>query len=235
MENVSFVGITVKYVTKLTDKLICLNTFISKFTSFNGLKYHKIRYKSRENNPIKPFQFQFMCLRPVFLQVTCPGFCKCTSSTERSPRGVSDQRRRELFYCAIALWRDEMNDEKHEEIRRGNSALIKHNPKVFQPLLFYSISVKEHVMKKSKTTGPWTYLFPCPSLLKQPICTFSTSQKKWFIFKLIMITDSCSSITTKRQRNFFKNKHSTQQQILSTCFIFSDRYRLRPHRLHQGV
>ena len=52
-----------------------------------------------------------------------------------------------------------MNDEKHEEIRRGNSALIKHNPKVFQPLLFYSISVKEHVMKKSKTTGPWTYLF----------------------------------------------------------------------------
>ena len=128
-----------------------------------------------------------------------------------------------------------MSDEKHEEIRRLSSALIKNNPKVFQPLLFSSISVKKHVMKKSKTTSPWTYLFTCPSLLKQPICTFSTSQKKWFIFKLIMITDSCSSITTKRQRNFFKNKHSTQQQILSTCFIFSDRYRLRPHRLHQGV
>ena len=30
--------------------------FIAKFTSSNGLRYHKIRYKSRENNPIKPFQ-----------------------------------------------------------------------------------------------------------------------------------------------------------------------------------
>ena len=69
MENVSFVGITVKYVTKLTDKLICLNTFISKFTSFNGLKYHKIRYKSRGNNPIRPFQFQFTCVSYVFLLV----------------------------------------------------------------------------------------------------------------------------------------------------------------------
>ena len=33
--------------------------FISKLTSRNGLKYHKIRYKSRGNIPIKPFQFQF--------------------------------------------------------------------------------------------------------------------------------------------------------------------------------
>ena len=44
--------------------------FISKFTSCNGLKYHKIRYKSRGNNPIKPFQFQFTCVQPVFLLVT---------------------------------------------------------------------------------------------------------------------------------------------------------------------
>ena len=40
--------------------------FISKFTSCNGVKYHKIRFKSRGNNPIKPFQFQFTCVRPVF-------------------------------------------------------------------------------------------------------------------------------------------------------------------------
>ena len=40
------------------------------FISRNGLKYHKIRYKSRENNPIKPFQFQFTSVQPVFLLVT---------------------------------------------------------------------------------------------------------------------------------------------------------------------
>ena len=30
--------------------------FLAKFTSCNGLRYHKIRYKMRGNNPIKPFQ-----------------------------------------------------------------------------------------------------------------------------------------------------------------------------------
>ena len=119
--------------------------FISKFTSCNGLKYHKIRYKSRENNPIKPFQFQFTCVRPVFLLVTFSGFWKCTSSTERScRRGLRGDGN--CFYCAIALWRDEMSDEKHEGIRRLSSALIEKNPKVFQPLLFSSNSVKEHVI-----------------------------------------------------------------------------------------
>jgi len=105
------------------------------------------------------------------------------------------------FYRAIALWRDEMTDEKHEEIRRLSSTLIEKNPKVFQPLLFSSNSVKEHV-KRSKITGTWAEtvdIFSCASLLKRPICTFSTSQKKWFTFKPIMITDSCSSITTKKQ------------------------------------
>ena len=50
---------------------------------------------------------------------------------------------------ANALWRNEMSDEKHEEIRRLSSALIlKKNRKVFQPLLFSSSSVKEHVKEK---------------------------------------------------------------------------------------
>ena len=34
------------------------------------------------------------------------------------------------FYRAIALWRDEMSDEKHEEIHRLSSAFIEKNPKV---------------------------------------------------------------------------------------------------------
>ena len=56
------------------------------------------------------------------------------------------------FYRAIALWRDEMTDEKHEEIRRLSSTLIQKNPKIFQPSLFSLNSVREHV-KKSKIMG----------------------------------------------------------------------------------
>jgi len=105
------------------------------------------------------------------------------------------------FHRAIALWRDEMSYEKHEEIHRLSSTLIEKNPKVFRPLLFSSHSVKEHV-KRSKIMGTWAEtvdIFSCALLLRRPICTFSTSQKKWFTFNQTMITDSCSSITTKKQ------------------------------------
>ena len=102
------------------------------------------------------------------------------------------------FYRAIALWRDETSDKKHEEIRRLSSSLIEKNPKVFEPLLFASNSVEEHV-KNSKITGTWAEtvdIFSCASLLKRPFCTFSTKLRKWFSFKPIVNIDSFSSITT---------------------------------------
>jgi len=81
------------------------------------------------------------------------------------------------FYRAVALWRDETNDKKDEEIRRLSSSLIEKNLKVFEPLLFALNSVEEHV-KNSKITGTWTEtvfnVFSCASLLKRPICAFST-------------------------------------------------------------
>ena len=40
-------------------------------------------------------------------------------------------------------------------------------------------------------------VFSCASLLKRPICTFSTKLRKWFSFKPIVNIDSFSSITTK--------------------------------------
>ena len=88
------------------------------------------------------------------------------------------------FYRAIALWRDETSDKKHEEIRRLRSSLIEKNPKVFEPLLFASNSVEEHV-KNSKITGTWAEtvdIFSCASLLKRPICTFSTKLTKHLFY-----------------------------------------------------
>ena len=46
-----------------------------------------------------------------------------------------------------------MIDAKHEEIRRLSSALIEKNPKVFQPLLFSSNSIKEHAIKEKEDHG----------------------------------------------------------------------------------
>ena len=44
---------------------------------------------------------------------------------QRSARSLSEETE-----IVFALWRDEMSDEKHEDIRRLSSALQK-NPKVF--------------------------------------------------------------------------------------------------------
>ena len=67
-------------------------------------------------------------------------------------REVVVRRDGNCFYRAIALWNDEVSDEKHEEIRCLSSRLIERNPKVFEPLLFSSNSMEDHV-KNSKIRG----------------------------------------------------------------------------------
>ena len=70
--------------------------------------------------------------------------------------GILPPQRREIvvrgdgnFYLAIALWRDETGDRKHEEIRRLSSSFIEQHPQVFQPFLFSSSSVEEHEEKQN--------------------------------------------------------------------------------------
>ena len=46
----------------------------------------------------------------------------------------------------------------------------------------------------------WTYIFSCASLLKRPIFTYSSSQKKWFRFEPIINADPFSLITANKQR-----------------------------------
>ena len=104
------------------------------------------------------------------------------------------------FYRAIALWRDETSDRKHGEIRSLCNSLIEKYPQVFQPLLFASRSVEEHV-KKSKLAGSWAEtvdIFSCATLLKRTISTFSTKEKKWFTFNPLKITNFSSSMERKK-------------------------------------
>ena len=63
------------------------------------------------------------------------------------------------FYRAVALWKDEISDEKHEEIPRSNDSLFEENPlfeknpKVSAKLqLIFSNSSKD-LVRKSKITG----------------------------------------------------------------------------------
>ena len=56
------------------------------------------------------------------------------------------------FYQAVALWKDEISDEKHEEIPCSSDSLFEKNPKVSELQLFFSNSLKD-LVRKSKITG----------------------------------------------------------------------------------
>ena len=53
-------------------------------------------------------------------------------------KSLSEETELNSFYRAIAFWRDELSDEKHEEIGRLSCSVTEKNPKAFQPasLLF---------------------------------------------------------------------------------------------------
>ena len=57
-------------------------------------------------------------------------------------------------YRAVALWKDEISDEKHEEIPRSSDSLFEKNPKVFELQLFFSNSLKDLVKKSKITESP---------------------------------------------------------------------------------
>ena len=67
-------------------------------------------------------------------------------------REVVVHRDGNYFYRAVALWKDEIGDEKHEEIPRSSDSLFEKNPKVFEPQLFFPNSLKD-LVRKSNITG----------------------------------------------------------------------------------
>ena len=67
-------------------------------------------------------------------------------------REVVVHRDGNYFYRAVSLWKDEIGDEKHEEIPRSSDSLFEKNPKVFELQLFFSNSLKD-LVRKSNITG----------------------------------------------------------------------------------
>ena len=128
-----------------------------------------------------------MCVQLIFILVNVSDK-QITTSENLTPR------RREvvvsgdgnLFYRAVAFRKDEIGGEKHEEISWSSDGLFENNPKVLElPLL-----------SSNRNCG---YTISCASLLKRPICTYSSSQKKRFSFESIINAGSFSLITSEKQ------------------------------------
>ena len=109
------------------------------------------------------------------------------------------------FYRAVALWKDEISDEKHEEIPRSSDSLFEKNPKVFELQLFFSNSLKilsRKARSRELRQKLWTYHRLCITP-KGTDLYHSSSQKKGFSFEPIINTDSFAFITTKKQCRWF--------------------------------
>ena len=115
-----------------------------------------------------------MYVQPIFILVNVSNKQITTSEKHTSSKERSRcQRRRKLYYRAVALRKDEMSGEKHEEIPRSSDALFENNPKVFELPLFSSTSL-EDLVRKSKIMG-WLvtyyaviYIPKCSSTPFQP-------------------------------------------------------------------
>ena len=132
-----------------------------------------------------------MCVQLIFILVNV------SDKQITTPENITPRRREvvvsgdgNLFYRAVAFRKDEIGGEKHEEIPWSSDGLFENNPKVLElPLL-----------SSNRNCG---YTISCASLLKRPICTYSSSQKKRFSFESIINAGSFSLITSEKQCRCF--------------------------------
>ena len=112
-----------------------------------------------------------MCLGCFLISYDLHSHKQITASGNLPPqrREVIVRVDENCFYRAIALWRDEMSDEKHEEIHRLSSCLIEKNPTVFEPLLFSTNSVRVQSQNDSAQANHFSLLLPRGSCFNAPL------------------------------------------------------------------
>ena len=106
------------------------------------LKQYKIRYKSGGNKTMKAFGCIYVCVGCFLISYVLHKRITASGNLPPQRREVVVRVDENCFYRAIALWRDEMSDEKHEEIHKLSSCLIEKNPMVFEPVIFSTNSVR---------------------------------------------------------------------------------------------
>ena len=127
---------------------------------------------------------------------------------------------RNCFYHAFALWRDEISGEKHEEIGRLSSALTEKISEGFSAAtLLFQLCEGTCYKEKQDHGHLGIVVHRC---LSDRFVPSRRHRKKGFTFKPIMITDSCSSITTKKQRIFListSEQHTATDLVNLLCFL----------------
>ena len=128
-------------------------------------------------------------------------------------REVVVHRYGNYFYWAVALWKDEISDEKHEEIPRSSDSLFE----VFELQLFFLNSLKD-LVRKSKITGT-------PAETVDILSVVYRSQGDRFVSLIVteervrLLADSFAFITIKKQcRRFITLMYRNNVQCSSTPF-----------------
>ena len=166
---------------------------------------YKISHKSPGNNSCKSFRM-YLCTYNLFLHLLTYYITKL-----RRPKIYLRKEEKSLpaeieivFLPYVALWKDEISDE----IKRKSlgqvfvfSGFFLEKSKGFWAATFLlelfggSCQQKQDNGNSSRNCG---HKFSCASLLKRPICTYSSSQKKGFSFSPIIIAGSFSFVTIKK-------------------------------------
>ena len=75
------------------------------------------------------------------------------------------------FYRAVSLWKDGNTDRNHTKLREIVNKVLAKFPDAFEPFLFMSTSVTDHV-KKSQKEGTWAEtvdIVACATLFQRTI------------------------------------------------------------------
>ena len=88
------------------------------------------------------------------------------------------------FYRAMALAINEKTDRDHCKVRASCNNMMACFSDAFQPLLFTSKSIQEH-LEKSCRNGTWAEtvdIFSCATVIQRNIMVYSTTRGKWMKF-----------------------------------------------------
>ena len=82
-----------------------------------------------------PFSCIYVCLGCFLISYVLRKRIMASGNIPPQRREVVVRGDGNSFYRSIALWTDQMSDEKYEETHRLSSCLIEKNPTVFEPKL----------------------------------------------------------------------------------------------------
>ena len=74
------------------------------------------------------------------------------------------------FHPAVALWQDNISDEKHKEIPWSSDSLFEKNPEVFELQLFLLLllGVRKGKARSYEPSRNYGHIFSCASPLSNP-------------------------------------------------------------------